>query len=517
MKPIFSFYNFVLAIFSLFIALPVLYTFFSAIFLNTSLLEDIYCINLSSFILLAKSILVSGSIAVISTAIGTFLAFVLYKTRIKYSGILKMAVLAPLFISPYILAVAWRDFFFIAFGSINVFSSYLGVIVVLSTVFTPLSVLIVGSALSNISSQIQESAMMLTNTKNLIRKILLPLIKPALLSSFILIFIFSISNFAVPAFFGLKVFTTEIFTQFSAFYRHSFAIIQSILLVIICVLLLFSERKYIADAPFFSIGSKGLSLRKFESQIFMRVLVFGWIAISLLLPLSVLIHQSFTGEMQVLIDAFYLLLPTFAYSFFTAFIAAILIVIIGFTVAYYDVFESKNTKLFNWLLLLIFTIPSTVYGISLIKFYNHSALNFIYASYAIIIIAYVGKFSFISSKIITNSMKQLPKSLYESAVIQGVSYKSVILRILIPILYPAFLASFIISFIFSIGELGITIMVYPPGAEIMPIKIFTIMANAPQALTASMNLIVFSLTLLLIAAFGYIAKLLQMKSHNANN
>jgi len=516
-KRIFSFYNLILAIFSLFIVLPVLYTFFSAIFFNNSLNDDLSGLDISSFILLAKSVLISAFIALISTIIGTVLAFILYKTRIKYSGFLKIIVLMPLFISPYILAVAWRDFFFIAFENLNLISSYLGVIIVLSTVFVPLSIIIIGSAIANISSQIDESAIMITDTKTLIRKILLPLIKPALLSSFILIFIFSISNFAVPAFFGVKVFTTEIFTQFSAFYRHSFAIIQSILLVVICILLLFSERKYIADAPFFSIGSKGVSIRKFESNYFLNSMVLGWIIISILLPLSVLISQSFTNGIQAFVDAFYLLLPTFSYSFFTAIIAAVLIIIIGFTVAYYNVWKSKNTSIFNWLLLLIFTIPSTVYGISLIKFYNHSALNFIYASYAIIIIAYVGKFSFIATKIITNSMKQLPKSLYESAVIQGTSSWSIVFRILLPILWPAFFAAFMLSFIFALGELGITIMVYPPGTEIMPIKVFTIMANAPQAITASMNLIVFSLTLLLIATFSFIAKLFQNKSQYVNN
>ena len=517
MKRIFSFYNLILAIFSLFIVLPVLYIFFSAIFFNNSLNDDLSGLDISSFILLAKSVLISAFIALISTIIGTVLAFILYKTRIKYSGFLKIIVLMPLFISPYILAVAWRDFFFIAFDSLNLISSYLGVIIVLTTVFAPLSIIIIGSAIANISSQIDESAIMITDTKTLIRSILLPLIKPALLSSFILIFIFSISNFAVPAFFGVKVFTTEIFTQFSAFYKHSFAIIQSILLVVICILLLFSERKYIADAPFFSIGSKGVSIRKFESNYFLNSMVLGWIIISILLPLSVLISQSFTNGIQAFVDAFYLLLPTFSYSFFTAFIAAVLIIIIGFTVAYYDVWKSKNTSLFNWLLLLIFTIPSTVYGISLIKFYNHSALNFIYASYAIIIIAYVGKFSFISAKIITNSMKQLPKSLYESAVIQGTSSWSIVFRILLPILWPAFFAAFMLSYIFALGELGITIMVYPPGTEIMPIKVFTIMANAPQAITTSMNLIVFSLTLLLIATFSFIAKLFQNKSQYVNN
>jgi len=73
--------------------------------------------------------------------------------------------------------------------------------------------------------------------------------------------------------------------------------------------------------------------------------------------------------------------------------------------------------------------------------------------------------------------------------------------IFLPLILPTLFAAFLVSFIFSLGELGTTIMVYPPGTEIMPIKVFTIMANAPQSLTSAMTLIVLIITLLLITAF----------------
>ncbi|MEA3445971.1 MAG: hypothetical protein U9R19_14725, partial [Bacteroidota bacterium] len=79
-------------------------------------------------------------------------------------------------------------------------------------------------------------------------------------------------------------------------------------------------------------------------------------------------------------------------------------------------------------------------------------------------------------------------------------------KILIPLIMPSLFVTFIISFIFCLGELGTSIMLYPPGTEIMPIKVFTIMANAPQSLTSSMTLIVFSVTLLIIAGFKFLLK-----------
>ena len=157
-------------------------------------------------------------------------------------------------------------------------------------------------------------------------------------------------------------------------------------------------------------------------------------------------------------------------------------------------------------MLVVFAIPSTIFGISLIKFYNQPILDFIYSGYAIILIGYVGKFSFISAKLISNAIKQIPNSLDEAAQIEGIKSFARLQKILIPLIMPTLFVAFIISFIFSLGELGTTIMLYPPGTEIMPIKVFTIMANAPQSLTSSMTLIVFSITLLIITGFYFIVK-----------
>ena len=514
MKQYLSLYNVILALFFLFIAFPVLFTFISAIFFNPSFSEDISSLNINTISLLLKSIFLAGIIALLSSIIGTVLAFILYKTELKHASIYKIILLTPLFISPYILAVAWKDLFFMLFQNSSFLSSYIGVTIVITTVYTPLSMLIIGSSLTNINSKIEESALMFTNTKNLIIKIILPLIKPALLSSFVLIFIFSISNFAVPAFFGIKVFTTEIFTQFSAFYRHSFAIIQSVALLIICVLLLMSEHRFISEATFFSFGGKGISSKIYTNGKTIHTLLLNlWIFISIALPLLMLIIQSFSGGKGYFTQAFTILLPSFSTSILLSLFASLLIVVIGFSLAYFGEWKNRNTRFFNWMLLIIFTIPSTVFGISLIKFYNHESLNFIYSTYAIIIIAYVGKFSFISTKIISNAIKQIPKSISETAIIQGIKTSSIIRKILIPLIFPSILVSFMISFIFTIGELGTTIMIYPPGTELMPIKIFTIMANAPQALTSSMNLIVFLLTLISILVFSLFFKPLRSENN----
>jgi iron(III) transport system permease protein len=225
---------------------------------------------------------------------------------------------------------------------------------------------------------------------------------------------------------------------------------------------------------------------------------------------------SFKEGTSKFVQSFELLLPTFGSSIGLAFLGAMIIVFVGFTAAFYSARQrGKKEKSFDWLLLIIFAIPSTIFGISLIKFYNQPMLDLIYSSYWIIIIAYVGKFSFISSKLIGNAIRQIPKSLEEAAIIQGISPFKRLITIWIPLVMPSLFISFMISFIFSLGELGTTIMIYPPGTEIMPIKVFTIMANAPQSLTSSMVLIVFSITLLIITSFFFMMQPFIKKYHYA--
>jgi len=506
-------------LFTLFAIAPVAYTLGTALFADGSLSDNLQQLNASTFLLLAKSCVIAFSIALLSTLSGTTLGFLLYKTQIPFRNFFKIVLLIPLFISPYILAVAWKDFFYLFFNNTDFISSYIGVILVLTSIFTPLSMLIIGSALSNINATQEEAGLTITGLRKVVLKITLPLIKPALITSFVLVFIFSISEFSVPAFFGVKVFTTEIFTQFSAFYNHSLAILQSALLILLCILLLLSERKYIADAPFLSVGGKGTNSKFYNIENKKWISLFflsGWFFVSVILPFIVLFVQSFQDGTANFVRAFELLKPTFGNSLGLAFAGALITVLVGFAVAYPDWGggDTKSGKSFGSLFLVVFAIPSTIIGISLIKFYNHPILDFIYSSYAIVLIGYAAKFSFISAKLIENAIRQIPTSLDEAAQIEGITFSVRMRKILIPLIMPALFAALIINFIFCLGELGMTIMVYPPGTEIMPIKVFTIMANAPQSLTSSMTLIVFSITLLLITGLFFFTRLFLSKERN---
>lgn len=473
-------------------------------------------IDQKTLLLIGKSLLISTTIALLGTIIGTSCGFLLYKLNFPFTGFYKLALLLPLLISPYIFAVAWKDGFYWFFGNAAAMYSEAGVIMVHTFVFFPLAMLIVGSALSQIHAGYEEAGLMVTSFRKMVIKIILPLIRPALTISFLLILIFSLSDFSVSSFFGVRTFTTEIFTQFSALYDFQLAIGQSILLLFLCLLLMLAEARNLSDAPFFSVGVKGSISKKYpieKWQVTLHGMLWLLVIFVLLMPVFMLLVQSLTGRELFFGKAWELMRPAAIKSLRLALVGALLITAVGLLTAYLK--ERKRHRLPEFLLLLTFIVPSTVLGIALIMYYNRPALNFIYGSSLILIIAYLGKFGFIASRIIGNSLMQIPVSLEEAASIIGIAPLKRFLKISLPLLIPSLFTAFVLLFILCLGELGATMMVYPPGTELMPVKIFTISANAPQALTSSMTLINLAVTVVMIILFFLVGKWLFKKNQYA--
>lgn len=511
---------FVFVLLALLIALPVIYTYSLVIFQDSHFTENIQKIDLQSIKLLFKSILWSGFVAGLSTLIGGLLGFLLYKTPLKYKTIYKLLLLMPLILSPYIWAVAWQDFFYLMFNNSHLLSSFAGVIWVQTLIYTPLAILIIGNALSNIDKSLEETALTMSSPKNTILKISLPLVKPAFWTAFVLIFIFSLSEFSVPALFGVKVFTTEIFTNFSAFYNYNLAIIQSTLLIIISLWLLWTEAQFLSKAPFLSVGSRGNTGYLFifkKQQINIPVILNFWIVLSVLLPFFVLSFQALKSGYQSVYQAFKILQPAFIDSFIWAVTGSVISIIMALIFSYFS-WQSKRREqsLIRWtnlILLITFGLPAMVYGISLIYFYNRPVLGWIYGSAAILVVGFVGKYGFIALKMLQNATRQIPFSLDEAAQLTSASIFKRFKTIYLPLMLPAILAVFVLNFILMSSDLAIPIMTFPPGTQPVSVKVFTMIANASQSLTSAMIFVFFTVTLSTVSLLYLILKNLMIPKH----
>lgn len=536
---------FAIVIFVLLVVLPLGYTFFETFFIGQqiSLNHYVEIFTKGNLRLLFWSSLMAATVGLICTLAGGAIGFLLSKTDLPFSGSLKLLLLIPLLVSPYYFAVAWRDFFIVIGQERIMQGSLASVGFILTLCYMPLSMLIFSSAFTGINSKLEEAGLLIASRTQVFKSITLPLVKPAIFSSFILVFILAISEMSVASYYIVKSYTSEIFIQFSAFYNHETAIATSSLLILLCLSLLLFERSYLVHAPFLSISSKGnifkkTALKNWRTPVLAMLLTY--LIMTIVTPLIVLAIQAFEKPVPAALqpgnipqwrlmempegmdekgfyfkEAFKRLEPVIRESLLYAFIGAALLCILGFIYAYYN--NQRKQKSFDLVLLFVFAVPSTVLGVSMIKFYNQPSLKFIYGTFAIVLIGYIGKFAFIASKVIGHSMKQIPRSLEEAAALSGAGLFLRLRKIIFPLVMDGFFVAFILCFVFCLGEIAVSIVVYPPGTSLLPIQIATSMHNTPDGLISAMVLIALTVTMLALAALFLVRKYFLSKMNHGWN
>jgi iron(III) transport system permease protein len=58
----------------------------------------------------------------------------------------------------------------------------------------------------------------------------------------------------------------------------------------------------------------------------------------------------------------------------------------------------------------------------------------------------------------------------------------------------------IISYVFCLRDLGVSILVYPPGEDTLPVRILTLMANGTPSLIAALCVLLIAVTLIPLGA-----------------
>lgn len=513
-------------------AVPVLFTLGSIFFHNGHLTAEhlLTVLGKDKLALLGHTCLSSLIVSLLANLLGGGLGYLLGKTDIPYSRLLKLLFLIPLFVSPYFFAVAWRDVFQAA--GITYLQGKTWVVIFIHVLcFFPLPMLIISHASSQIHRSMIEAGLLYTNRFKVGIHLELPLIKHAIFSSLLLTFILSASEMTVATYFLVSTFMSEIFIQFSAFYNHAEAIAHSLLLVVLCMVLIIAEYPYLVKAPFLATGSKGNrpdQIKLGHRRMPLFALLLGCWALITLLPVSVLGIQAFEPPPEFVqirnevfktegagIRGYYvkqaidMLEPVLAESVIYALLGSIITVVLGFVFAYHV--QRYGQKLPQVLTLLLFAIPATILGIGLIQFYNRPVLEVVYSSFLIIAIVYMARFTFIALNIIRHAIGKVPHGLEEVAALCGIPLYKRIYYILLPLIAPGIFVALIISFVFCLSETGAVIVVYPPGSSLLPIKIATAMHSTPEGLMSAMVFVALVITLSFLGLLFAVYHMLSRK------
>ncbi|MBI2185638.1 MAG: iron ABC transporter permease [Acidobacteria bacterium] len=450
--------------------------------------------------LLLNTAALGASTAVLATLIGAPLGFALARVPLRFRSVWRVALAAPLLLPPYVIALAWvylggsAGLVAAAVGR-DVVSAWTyslpGAVVVLSLVFYPLSMLTTEVALRRIEPRIEEAALTAASPGRVLRTITLPLVTPAVAASALVVFVLAVSEFGVPSLLRVRVFTSEIFTAFAALYDFSRATVLALPLVTLSFVVALLATLLVGDRLLVTRrGGGSASPLAYEGWTRRAAAAAsGVMVIALVVPVVVLAREaSGVASLAAVIRGSGEAIRT---SLALAALGATLVTAVAVWVGYARGRASRRAgAAADVLLIVLFAVPSTVVGVGLIGVWNRPGpLGSVYGTDGMLLLGYLARFLPVAALALAAGVRYVPASHEEAAAVGGAGWWQTMTRIVLPQLRLTAVAAWTIVFILAFGELGTSVLVAPPGESTLPIRIYTMIANAPSAEVAALALL----------------------------
>jgi iron(III) transport system permease protein len=446
--------------------------------LETALLDSRQQRLLYTTILLG--LLTSG----LATLVGTILGVVLARVPLPFKAAWRLALTAPAVLPPYVIALAWIDI-----GGTRAFTLG-GAIIVLTVAFYPLSMLATEVGFRRIDPRLEDAALLVTTPGRALRRISLPLALPSVLSTALVIFVMAISEFSVPGLLRVRVFTTEVFTAFASLYDFGRATVLSLPLLVVssivggCAAIGLGNRLVTTRRPV-----RGAARDAFDGWRWAGVAAVGCAILAMLVvPLAALMTNALqsTSIMPVVLSSREAVVNSVVLALAGATVVTTLAAALGYARARAT---HKTGAALDVLWIVLFTVPSTVVGIGLIGVWNRPGpWAALYGTPVMLVLAYLARFVPVGALAIAATVRSVPESHEEAAAAAGAGWLRTMIRIVLPQIRVGLLAVWVVAFILALGEVGATILVAPPGETTLPIRVYTMTANAPPGHVAALAL-----------------------------
>ncbi|MBI3950777.1 MAG: iron ABC transporter permease [Acidobacteria bacterium] len=460
--------------------------------------------------LLGNSIQLAAWAALVGSALGVPAGLLLTRLAPPTAMLLRLALLVPLVLPPYILGVVW----IFVMGRAGLLSrlagtglslsewaySLLGAGIVLGIAFAPLAMLLTEAARRAIPARLIEAARLVASPWRTLGRITLPLVASSVAAGGLLVFVLALAEFGIPSLLGVRVYTTEVFTRFAALYDFGAATAAAAPLLLVVVIVASAVRILLGDRVLTSNLMAEQSLRLSPSAgvaaqsyliLFSLLVVAG--------PFLVLMVEA--ASWRQMLDSLVAARRQITTSLVLSAIGVTVATGLGLLLGYWRARTSSGWRgLFDVVMIALFAVPSTVMGIGLIGLWNRPGwLGAVYTSPAMIVIGYLARYVPIAALLLGSYLQQLPASREEAAMVFGTDWWRMLGRIVIPSARLGLLAIWTIGFIFMFGELGTTVLVAPPGTTTLPVRVYAIMANSPDQRTAELCLMQ---TLVILLSLG---------------
>jgi iron(III) transport system permease protein len=459
--------------------------------------------------ILANTVIFTVGAAVLATVLALFLAYMNTRTNIPFKFLFRIISIIPMMIPHILFSVSWvlllnpsngilNRMFMDLFGLRNApFDIYSlpGMILVEALLDLPIAYLIIAPSMSAFDVSLEESSKVCgaSNLRTLMR-VTLPVLRPAILASGILVVVRSLASFAVPSVIGMPgriyVLATHIYriisTGFAADYGKAAAVGMSALAA--SVTLIYIYRFLTAESgKFVTISSRGFkpTVIDLKGSTYPLFTVVGLICFVLIvLPVLVLFYTSMTPYVMVPSTRALSMMswknwvavlqdPISRLSLKNSLIlglgGATLGIVLSIFVAYVIVkVRTRAAGILESLSFLSFSFPGIVIGVGFMWFFVRTPL---YATLWALLIGYVATYLPYGIRPLSSAFVQIHRHLEESSRVCGASPFYTLRRIVIPLLIPGIISGWILMATMFVRELTLSVVLSRPGTEVLAVQI----------------------------------------------
>ena len=366
----------------------------------------------------------------------------------------------------------------------------------------------------------------------ILRRVTLPLMRPAILAALTLNFVRALESFDTPAIIALpariEVFTTKIYREALSAYPpdYNLAAAYGVSLLAIALSFVYLYRRLTARVESFAtVTGKGYRPNRVDLGrwrwaatalagsilLLMVVAPVLMLAVTSLLPYyqvptlaaletATLRHYEYIFENDRVYHAI-------ATSLFLAVVGATAAMALAGLIGYVTVkTQVRGRGLLEGLTFLPWAFPSTALAIGLLWAYVQVPLP-IYATVWILLIAYVTRFLPYGLRAVTSTVVQVHKDLEEASRAAGAGVWTTFRRILLPLMRPGLIAGWILLATIFMREFSLSLFLYTPSSEPVGPLLYFMWLDGLTGPLAALGLLVSVVSAVLVAVASRYARL----------
>jgi iron(III) transport system permease protein len=484
-----------------------------------------------SLSIIRETALFAGGAVMLAAVIGFTLAYLVERTDIPFHNAIFVLALVPIMMPPIVTALAWIFLLGENNGLINIFIravfgidgsgpfsafSFFGMIWVQGLTMSSLAFLLMSASLKTMDSSLEEaSAASGGSTYHTLRRVTLPILRPAVLSTLVLLFILAIEAFDVPLVLGAttKVFANTVYFALNPvqdFPRYGEVAALSLSFLAFTYVLFFIYSHLTRQANrFATVTGKGYRPKRFALGIWKYpalALVLGFTLIQFVFPLLILLWASLLNrfvtpsfaELDLLtLDAY---ADVFSKGVFWGALKNTIIVAVGAAtiVAFFSTIVAwivvrsnmRGKRILDLVASSSLAIPSVIAGVAFIIFYlSISKWVPIYGTVWVLVLAYSFRFS-LAYRINSAGVVQLGKELEEASVTSGATLINTFRRIIMPLLAPSMFIGFILIFFLAFRDFTMAFMLGTSENKTLSVMVWNALQSNNTGEAAAVSILI---------------------------